>query len=241
MAGERRTRGRQRGTASFPIASRRAESPDSYDVVLGEIKARIGQERLRAVLSANAAMIRMYGDIGRLILDRQAREGWGAKVIDRLSADLREAYPDMRGLSPRNLKYMRAFAVAWADATIVQGPIAQIPWAHNIALLERISDPETRLWYARKSVEHGWSHPILRIQIDTGHGVGPRRAGANMSDKPCSKPRATKLDDHVGPETRTSVCGRVPNDGGARLGRVGTPKVPPTAGAHTRRPQGAPS
>jgi hypothetical protein len=67
------------------------------------------------------------------ILDRQAKEGWGAKVIDRLSSDLRDAFPEMKGLSPRNLKYMRAFAESWPDRAIVQGPLAQITWYHNIA------------------------------------------------------------------------------------------------------------
>ena len=81
--------------------------------MLGDIKRRIQRERIRAVMAANSAMVMLYWDIGRLILNRQRREGWGARVIDRLSADLRAAYRDMRGLSPRNLKYMRAFAAAW--------------------------------------------------------------------------------------------------------------------------------
>jgi len=86
---------------------------------------------LRVVLAANSAMVLLYWDIGRVILDRQASEGWGAKVIDRLAADLREAFPDMKGFSPRNLKYMRAFAAAWPDRTIVQQFAARIPWFHK--------------------------------------------------------------------------------------------------------------
>ncbi len=76
------------------------------------MKSRIQQARLRTVLAANGAMLQLYWDIGRTILARQAHEGWGAKVIDRLSADLREAFPDMSGLSSRNLRYMRDFASA---------------------------------------------------------------------------------------------------------------------------------
>ncbi len=109
---ERKSRGRKRVDASFPVPPKLEELPDSYATVLGEIKQRIRTERLRIIMSANAAMVLLYWDIGRSILDRQEREGWGAKVIDRLSADLREAFPDMRGLSPRNLKYMRAYAAA---------------------------------------------------------------------------------------------------------------------------------
>ena len=111
-------------------------------------------------------MVRLYWDIGRMILDRQQKEGWGAKVIDRLSADLRESFPDMTGLSPRNLKYMRAFATAWPDAAIVQEVLAQIPWYHHLALLERCDTPQERLWYARQSALYGWSHNILKLQIE---------------------------------------------------------------------------
>ncbi len=97
-------------------------------------------------MAANATMVILYWDIGRMILDRQKNEGWGARVIDRLSADLRETFPDMQGLSPRNLKYMRAFAAAWPSKEIVQEPLAQFPWYHQIALLEKCRTPEERLW-----------------------------------------------------------------------------------------------
>ena len=166
-ADERLTRGRSRDGASFPAPPPHAGLPTDYETVLGEIKSRIRSERLKAVLAANSAMVLLYWDIGRLILDRQQREGWGAKVIDRLSADLRETFPDMTGLSPRNLKYMRAFAAAWADPSIVQEALAQIPWYHHIALLERCGTPQERLWYARQSAEHGWSRNILALQIET--------------------------------------------------------------------------
>lgn len=110
-------------------------------------------------------MVLLYWDVGRVILERQSAEGWGAKVIDRLSSDLREAFPDMKGLSPRNLKYMRAFAEAWPKKAIVQGPLAQITWYHNIALLEKLDQPQVRLWYAEKIRECGWSHNVLILQI----------------------------------------------------------------------------
>ena len=163
----RKSRGRQRDSASFPAPISSTEMPQSYAVVLGKIKERIRTERLRVVMAANAAMVLLYWDIGKEILKRQEREGWGAKVIDRLSADLREAFPDMKGLSPRNLKYMRAFSTAWPDREFVQGPLAQIPWYHHIALLEKCRSREERLWYADQSAMHGWSHNILSIQIET--------------------------------------------------------------------------
>jgi len=162
---DRSSRGHKRRDASFPAPPPHVDMPDSYAGVLAEIKQRIQTERLRVVIAANAAMLMLYWDIGRLILERQEREGWGSKVIDRLSTDLREAYPDMSGLSPRNLKYMRAFAAAWPDGAIVQEALAQIPWYHHIALLERCKSREERLWYARQSAAHGWSHNILTLQI----------------------------------------------------------------------------
>jgi predicted nuclease of restriction endonuclease-like (RecB) superfamily len=150
---DRKGRGRQREDASFPLPPSRLELPGGYDDLLGEIKRRIQTERLRTVMAANSAMVLLYWDIGRLILERQEREGWGAKVIYRLAADLHAAYPDMSGLSPRNLKYMRSFAAAWPDAAIVQEVLAQIPWYHHIALLDKLDDSAVRQWYAYKTVE----------------------------------------------------------------------------------------
>ena len=112
----------------------------------------------------------LYWDIGRSILKKQKNEGRSAKIIDRLSADLAEAFPDMRGFSPRNLKYMRAFAAAWPEKSIVQEPLAQLTWYHNLALLDKLDDAKTRLWYARKAIEHGWSR----------NAVEWRRMGASL-------------------------------------------------------------
>ncbi len=166
-AAARVSRGRTHpGGASFPVAPPRSELPRGYAKTLGEIKQRIQQERLRVVLAANSAMVLLYWDIGRTILDRQEREGWGAKVIDRLSADLREAYPDMQGFSSRNLLFMRSFAEACPDARKVKQLVSQLPWGHVIRLLQRVKEPAAREWYIRNSIEHGWSRSILELQID---------------------------------------------------------------------------
>ena len=118
-------------------------------------------------MSVNVSMVMLYWDIGRTILDRQEREGWGKRIIDRLSLDLRSSFPEMKGLSPRNLKYMRAFASAWPDRKIVQEVLAQIPWYHNIALLEKVQDREVRLYYAEYARQEGWSRNILVMQIES--------------------------------------------------------------------------
>jgi predicted nuclease of restriction endonuclease-like (RecB) superfamily len=141
--------------------------PRGYDELLGQLKERIRSAQLRAGLAVNREMVLLYWQIGRDILQRQAEQGWGAKVIDRLAADLHRAFPDMTGLSPRNLKYMRAFAAAWPDEPIVQGPLAQITWYHNIALLEKLRTEAERLWYARATVEHGWSRTVLVHWIES--------------------------------------------------------------------------
>ena len=109
----------------------------------------------------------LYWQIGRDILVRQAEQGWGAKVIDRLAHDLRTAFPTMKGFSPRNLKYMRAFAEAWPDTEFVQAVLAQLPWYHQLALLDKLRSPETRRWYAVKAIEHNWSRNVLAMQIET--------------------------------------------------------------------------
>ena len=93
-------------------------TPDDYARTLAEAKAAIQAARTRAALAVNAELLRLYRRLGQLILDRQQAEGWGARTVDRLSADLRGAFPDMTGLSPSNLKYMRRFADAWADDAI---------------------------------------------------------------------------------------------------------------------------
>ncbi|KVK94715.1 hypothetical protein WJ47_32085 [Burkholderia ubonensis] len=121
----------------------------------------------RAAASANRELVRLYWQIGRDILERQQRRGWGAKVIDQLARDLKDAFPDMRGFSPRNLKYMRALAQAWPAPEFVQQPAAQLPWFHLCTLLDKVKDPADRDWYAGKSLEHGWSRNVLAMQIDT--------------------------------------------------------------------------
>lgn len=151
--------------------STRSDDSDDYVKLLADLKERIRAARLRAALAVNAELILLYWSIGRDILARQGAAGWGAKVIDRLASDLKRDFPEMTGLSSRNLKYMRAFAEAFPDQEIVQRVIAQLPWGHTITLVEAIKDPEQRIWYARKASEHGWSRNVLVHQIGTNlHG-----------------------------------------------------------------------
>lgn len=142
-------------------------APAGYADWLSDLKGRIHTAQQRATLAVNRELVLLYWQIGRDILARQAEQGWGAKVIERLAHDLRAAFPDMKGFSPRNLKYMRAFAEAWPDAEFVQGVLAQLPWYHQLALLDKLADSESRRWYAAKAIEHNWSRNILVMQIET--------------------------------------------------------------------------
>lgn len=141
--------------------------PAGYADWLAELKTRIHSAQQRATLAVNRELMLLYWQIGRDILARQAEQGWGSKVIERLAEDLRAAFPDMKGFSRANLMYMRAFAEAWPDAGIVQQAVGQLPWGHNLVLLTRLKNTEQRLAYARSAIAHGWSRNVLNIHIET--------------------------------------------------------------------------
>lgn len=148
--------------------SRLAAPPEGYADWLAELKTRVHAAQQRAALAVNRELVLLYWQIGRDILARQAQQGWGAKVIERLATDLRAAFPDMKGFSPRNLKYMRAFAEAWPDEAFVQEVLAQLPWYHQLALLDKLPGPQTRRWYAAQAIAHNWSRNVLAMQIESG-------------------------------------------------------------------------
>lgn len=143
------------------------QTPAGYADWLVDLKTRIHTAQQRAMLAVNRELVLLYWQIGRDILERQAKQGWGAKVIERLGHDLRTAFPDIKGFSSRNLKYMRAFAEAWPDSEFVQGVLAQLPWYHQLALLDKLRTMDERRWYAAKAIEHNWSRNVLVIQIET--------------------------------------------------------------------------
>ena len=136
-----------------------------YASWLASLKSRIQHSRAQAALAVNQELVRLYHHIGREILLRQDRQGWGAKVIDRLAVDLRAAFPDMKGLSASNLKYMRYFAELCPALQIGQQPADQLPWFHIVTLLTKVTDPDLREWYAIRAVERAWSRPTLQANI----------------------------------------------------------------------------
>lgn len=153
---------------SLPVAEITQKMPDDYSKFLQDVKIRIRKERIKTVLSANTALVMLYWDIGREILKKQDDEGWGAKIIDRMACDLKEEFPEMKGFSARNLKYMRKFAECWPEREFVQRVVAQIPWRSNLALMDKLDENSIRYWYAQKVLENGWSRTSLVHQIESG-------------------------------------------------------------------------
>jgi predicted nuclease of restriction endonuclease-like (RecB) superfamily len=164
--------------------------PPGYGELLEDLKDRIQRSRLRAALSANGELIRLYWEIGRAIAIRQEREGWGSKIVDRLAGDLQKAFPGKAGFSRTNVHRVRAFYLAYSQELTIVPPavgqlsdpsspilaeadgvhlpqlMAEIPWSHNLVLLEKLKDPNQRVWYARKTLQHGWSRAVLIHQIE---------------------------------------------------------------------------
>jgi predicted nuclease of restriction endonuclease-like (RecB) superfamily len=143
----------------------KAALPEGYADWLKQLKTDIASARQRAALAVNAELVHLYGRIGRDILLRQEAQGWGAKVIDRLARDLKDAFPDMRGFSSRNLKYMAFFVQHCPDGQFGQQPAAQLPWFHIVTLLTKLDNAVEREWYALQSVQQGWSRITLELNI----------------------------------------------------------------------------
>jgi predicted nuclease of restriction endonuclease-like (RecB) superfamily len=167
----------------------------NYPHILGTLKEKIDQARLRAVLAVNAELLGIYWEIGRVIALQESEAGWGGKTVERLAADLRSAYPDMKGFSPRNLRYMREFHLAYPalsilqhavakfeleklgngenmeithsqDDVILQHAVAKLPWGHHTVILHKTKDAQIRNFYVQKCVENNWSRDVLALQIE---------------------------------------------------------------------------
>jgi hypothetical protein len=135
---QRHTEGGAPPAASSAVFRSRARLPKNYGKVLGKIKERTQQEQRHASTLVNSAMLMLHWQVGRMLLEQLENAGWSKSVVARLSSDLRAEFPGMRAFSPRNLKHMCAFAAAWPNPRIVQGPLARFTWDQNIALLERL-------------------------------------------------------------------------------------------------------
>lgn len=136
-----------------------------YQSFIEDIKTRIRSSRYQAARAVNKELILLYHHIGTQILEKQKAQGWGAKVIEHLSKDLKSNFPEMKGFSSRNLKYMRLFAQVYQDLEFVQEVLAQLSWYHNLTLLDKVSDLEERIYYATQTIVNGWSRNMMVNQI----------------------------------------------------------------------------
>jgi len=169
--------------------------PASYPAMLEDIKSRIQAAQIKAALSVNRELIELYWDIGGSIVKRQRKEGWGKSIVEKLSRDIKKEFPDITGFSVQNIWYMRAFYIAWTekltnlqqpvgdlDSEILLQVVGEIPWGHNIQLVSKVKDPMQRLWYARKTIEFGWSRSVLVHQIESGLYSRQGKAVTNFPD-----------------------------------------------------------
>ena len=155
--------------------------PSDYGRWIQSIKDRVRNAQFRAMVAVNVELMLLYWDIGRAILDRQAAEGWGTKVVQRIATDLAAEFPGAKGFSLRNLKYMRAFAEAWPNREFVQQVVAQISWGNNVVLLDRVKDIEQRKTYARLAAENGWSRSTLVREIANNAAANFGRSTNNFA------------------------------------------------------------
>lgn len=156
---------------------------EEYRTFLENLKQQVYQRRYQAARQVNKELILLYHHIGSEILRQQNEQGWGTKVVEQLSKDLCLEFSEMRGFSPRNLKYMQKFASEMPDLEIVQQLVAQMPWGHITHLLDRVVDFQTRLWYIEKTIENGWSRNVMVIQIEKELHKRQGQAITNFGEK----------------------------------------------------------
>ena len=174
-----------KNTNGQQVVDRLLVLPKNYDKFFENLKRRIQEARVKASLSVNRELVLLYWHIGNQILEQQKNEGWGTKVIERLANDLGKTFPEMKGLSSRNLKYMRAFAGAYPNESFVQEVLAQMTWYHNITILDKIKLYSEREWYIFATIENGWSRNVLVHQIEKGLY---RRQGKAITNFPKTLP-----------------------------------------------------
>ncbi len=148
------------------VLKAQAKIPTDYSEFLNDLKFRIQTAQLKAVASVNQELTSLYWDIGHRLSKKTSTEGWGSKVIECLATDLAKAFPGIAGFSKRNLELMRQFAESYPDG-IYETAVSQIPWGHNIVLMQRLKRFEDRLWYAQQTIQNGWSRNVLVMWIES--------------------------------------------------------------------------
>ncbi|MEI6627789.1 MAG: PDDEXK nuclease domain-containing protein [Alphaproteobacteria bacterium] len=154
-----------------------------YGAFLENLKQQVYQRRYQAARQVNKELILLYHHIGSEILRQQNSQGWGTKVIEQLSKDLRSEFPEMKGFSARNLKYMRRFADDYPDIEFVQQVAALLPWFHIATIMDKLQTKEDQIFYMKNALQYGWSRSIMCMQIETGLHKRQGQAITNFSKK----------------------------------------------------------
>ena len=145
---------------------------NEYLIFLNKLKNKIVISQQEAVIEVNKELLMLYWEIGSLILEKQNEQGWENEVINNLSNDLKIVFPDMQGLSEKNIRYMCKFAEEYKDRNFIQQVAAQISWSHNLILMDKISDLNKVISYINKIIENGWSKNVLLNKIELEYGIG---------------------------------------------------------------------
>lgn len=156
----------KKAETSLATTTLQAQVPSDYSEVLNELKSRIQTAQLKAAASVNLEMTVLYWDIGQRLSKKTAQEDWGSKIIDRLATDLAKHFPGVAGFSKRNLELMRQFFEKYPNG-IYETAVSQIPWGHNIVIMQRIESEEERFWYANETIKCGWSRNVLVMWIES--------------------------------------------------------------------------
>lgn len=161
------------------MSSELTQASANYRAWLGELKARFRQVQLKAAVTVNTALLEFYWDLGTDIVTRQTQSDWGSGFLKQLSADLMLEFPEMKGFSASNLKYIRQWYLFWAADAIGQQPVGRIgqqpvtqifaiPWGHNLAIISKCKQHDEALYYVQATQTHGWSRSVLVHQIESG-------------------------------------------------------------------------
>lgn len=158
--------------------------PGDYLIWLEKLKSEIRTTQLRATVAANVEFLGLCWRIGKILLEQEKRQG--QEVVARLVADLKAEFPSLKGMSPGNLRSMKAFAVAYpadpfGEGPLLQAELAKLTWYHHIALLDKVKDIEERLVYIQATVENGWSRDVMVQQIESGYRQRAGKAITNFS------------------------------------------------------------
>jgi predicted nuclease of restriction endonuclease-like (RecB) superfamily len=156
------------------ICIMKALQEETYQGLLAELKQKISEAQVKAVVSVNRQLLYLYYEVGQLITQKLEQSQWGDKVLDQLSKDISTSFPSLKGFSKTNIKYIQRFASTYTAEIGQQAvdqlglhPVFNVSWGHNIVLLTKLQTNEQRVWYAQKSIENGWSRNVLAIQIES--------------------------------------------------------------------------